>query len=165
MPDVILSETIPWVLLVVVVLGGVGVGLFVAYQRRMQRSQAAFRQHIDAITNADDDTADGERSTLLMRGVEPSPGKADGFVVWVRGYEPLDMQRMIPANSFEHYVNLPDSAYERLQVWHDQPLERMAGKVQETFAQQLDALQAAGWQVKLDLPFSDVDRLVYLARE
>lgn len=157
----ILIESIPWVLLVVVTLTLVGVILYVTYRGRMRQAQRGFMQHINALMAPNPHE---ERSTLLMRGVEPEANKADGFVVWLPGYEPLDAQRMIPARDFERYVALPDDAYHWMQVWHDQAMGRVASQINAAFAEKLAQLQAEGWQIKLDLPFSEVDRLIYLAK-
>lgn len=132
----------------------------------------AFRGRKAAVVNAIEtqlaaleSEATSERSTLLWHTEEPAAGQLRAVVIWLDGYEAIDPMRQIIARRLDEYLALAtEEGVQWRESWDVGDYTVVLQASEQAFESQLAALQQDGWEAKLGLPFSDRDKLVYLAR-
>lgn len=144
--------------LAIILLASVALIVFymVLYGLPMRTNETAKARLNDLYNDRDPNIA---RTSLILRGREVDEGW-QAVVIWMSDYEKLDRRRYVITRPYEDYLAL--EARWR-QVWQVGDYDDVQGESSAAFAQKLDDLKADGWRVELDMPFSDIDRLVYLS--
>lgn len=139
-------------------LGAVFVYLFM-FRGRNAAVANALQAQLDALHAAEAN----ERSTLVWHTVEPKAGQLRAVVIWLDGYEAIDSFRQILTRDIDAYI-AQQAGVKWREAWEADAYEVVLSASQHAFEQQLAQLRADGWEAKLGLPFSERDKLVYLAR-
>lgn len=139
------------------------IGLVFVYIFLFRGPRAAVTNAIEAQLARLDAEETNERTTLLWHTEEPRAGQLRAVVIWLDGYEAIDPVRQVISRRLDDYLATEADVRWR-ESWTVDDYEAVLQASQQTFESQLAALQQAGWEAKLGLPFSERDQLVYLAR-
>jgi len=156
---------VEYIFLVMCSLGAITAFFAYLFLFRLPTSQINAQMGRDLQALYNDTAPDKEHTTLLLRCREIRSGELSGLVVWLEGLEQIDPTRQILAKAFEQYADAAAEGVLWHMKWEDGDYDDVKKASREAFTNRVKELEAQGWQVVFDLPFSLIDHLLYLERQ
>lgn len=130
---------------------------------RLPSAQIDPRQQeiLDALNQDDPDT---ERITIVLYSKIPARDQLRSVLVVVPEFEPINLRRQTPQHNFQYFSNQIPAHTMGYQQWDTADYETLRAEITTTLHQRIDEYVGQGWQIVLQIPFSDVDHMVYLQR-
>jgi len=127
---------------------------------RIPRAQVDDAQLTQLQSIYDEDVS--ARLTILMVSKHLSRQEIKTVILIVDGYEQIDMRRIALPRKFPDYDSLTD-VIQRIEIQED-TLPKHYEYAQRKLNELVIEYEKQGWQIKADLPFSDIDHVTYLAK-